>query len=153
MQERGSRKRMKWFAVAGSGALALGTISEAAAKTPARSTNADRVVLEQALPKLDGNHLQTTVVEVTYGPGAQSAAPHIPAPWSSTSGSGALRAEVGPSQIVYGATTFYEDPGEVHRVSANASRTESATFLATFICDHAAAELSSPFTAPPGASR
>ncbi|RXH58161.1 hypothetical protein GRAN_1471 [Granulicella sibirica] len=35
--------------------------------------------------------------------------------------------------------SFYEPPYAVHLVSENASRTEPASFLAFFVCDHDAA--------------
>lgn len=43
----------------------------------------------------------------------------------------------GERENIYKAgESFYEAPDGVHAVSANASRTERARFLAYFICDH-----------------
>ena len=43
----------------------------------------------------------------------------------------------GASEAVYKAReSFYEAPNGIHQVSANASKTEPAVFLAYFICDH-----------------
>jgi quercetin dioxygenase-like cupin family protein len=42
----------------------------------------------------------------------------------------------GPATIYRAGDSFYESPNGRHLVSANASQSESATFLATFVCDH-----------------
>ena len=97
-----------------------------------------RVAFFHALPKLDGSHLQATVVEVHYGPG-ESSAPHShPCAVIGYVISGTLRTQVkGEPEATYKAgETFYEAPHGVHQVSANASSTEPADFIAYFICDH-----------------
>src|SRR5206468_4500437 len=40
----------------------------------------DRMVMSHALPRMDGNHLGVTVVEVTYGPGGSSPPHSHPCP-------------------------------------------------------------------------
>jgi len=97
-----------------------------------------RVALSHALPKLNGEHLKATVVEVHYGPG-ESSPPHSHA--CAVIGyvvEGALRTQVkGEPEAIYKAgESFYEAPNGVHVVSANASQTEAATFIAYFVCDH-----------------
>jgi quercetin dioxygenase-like cupin family protein len=97
-----------------------------------------RVALSHELPKLDGEHLRATVVEVHYGPG-ESSPPHSHA--CAVIGyvvEGALRTQVkGESEAIYKAgESFYEAPNGVHVVSANASQTEAATFIAYFVCEH-----------------
>ena len=49
-----------------------------------------------------------------------------------------LRTQVkGEPEAMYKAgESFYEAPNGVHVVSANASETEPATFIAYFVCDH-----------------
>ena len=97
-----------------------------------------RLALSQALPKLDGTHLKATVVEVHYGPG-ESSPPHShPCAVIGYVVEGALRTRVkGEPEAIYKAgETFYEAPNGVHVVSANASQTEPATFIAYFVCDH-----------------
>jgi len=97
-----------------------------------------RVALTQVLPKLDGTHLKATVVEVHYGPG-ESSPPHShPCAVIGYVVEGALRTQVkGEPQATYKAgESFYEAPQGVHIVSANASQTEAATFIAYFVCDH-----------------
>src|ERR1700731_3805385 len=107
-----------------------------------------RVARSQALPKLDGTHLKTTVVEVHYGPG-ESSPPHShPCAVIGYVLEGALRTRVkGEPEAIYKAgETFYEAPNGVHAVSANASQTEPAKLIAYFVCDRETA-LS---VAPPG---
>jgi quercetin dioxygenase-like cupin family protein len=97
-----------------------------------------RVALSHTLPKLNGEHLKATVVEVHYGPG-ESSPPHSHA--CAVIGyvvAGALRTQVkGEPEATYKAgESFYEAPNGIHVVSANASQTEAATFIAYFVCDH-----------------
>ncbi|HKU62548.1 MAG TPA: cupin domain-containing protein [Gemmatimonadales bacterium] len=96
-----------------------------------------RVAYTHALPSLDGRRLEATVVEVTYGPG-QSSAPHRhPCPVIGYVIEGEYRTQSGKdSAAVYHAgQSFYEAPGAVHRISANASATQPVRFLAYFVCD------------------
>jgi quercetin dioxygenase-like cupin family protein len=105
---------------------------EAAAKTERA-----RVALSHALPVLDGRHLKTTIIEVTYGPG-QSSPPHShPCPVIGYVLEGTLRTQVkGDPEAIYKAgESFYEAPNGVHQVSANASQMEPAKFIAFFVCD------------------
>jgi quercetin dioxygenase-like cupin family protein len=52
-------------------------------------------------------------------------------------------AQPGPVTIYRAGDSFYEAPNGRHLISANASQTEPATFLATFVCDH-----STPLSVP-----
>jgi quercetin dioxygenase-like cupin family protein len=104
----------------------------------AASTERARIVLTQALPKLDGEHLKATLVEVNYGPG-ESSEPHShPCPVIGYVVAGALRTQVrGENEVVYKAgESFYEAANGVHVVSANASQTDPAKLIAYFVCDH-----------------
>jgi quercetin dioxygenase-like cupin family protein len=104
-----------------------------------------RTVFSHALPPLDGAHLAVTTVEVTYAPGGSSK-PHMhPCPVIGYVLRGAVRMQVkgGPESIYKAGDSFYEAPNGVHLVSANASLTEPATFLAYFVCD-GTAPLSTP---------
>jgi quercetin dioxygenase-like cupin family protein len=97
-----------------------------------------RIVLAEALPKMDGEHLEATLVEVNYGPG-ESSAPHShPCPVIGYVVAGTLRTQVrGETEAVYTAgESFYEAANGVHAISANASATEPAKLLAFFVCDH-----------------
>lgn len=97
-----------------------------------------RVALSHALPRLNGDHLKATVVEVHYGPGESSPLHSHPCAVIGYVIEGALRTQVkGEPEAIYKAgESFYEAPNGVHVVSANASQTEAATFIAYFVCDH-----------------
>ena len=112
-----------------------------------------RVVLAEALPKMDADHLKVTLVEVNYGPG-ESSAPHShPCPVIGYVVAGSLRTQVrGEAEAVYKAgESFYEAANGVHAVSANASATEPTRFVAYFVCDHdAPLSVAAPAAAEPG---
>jgi quercetin dioxygenase-like cupin family protein len=111
-----------------------------------------RVAFARALPALDGAHLKVTLVEVTYGRGESSHAHSHPCPVVGYVIAGAVRMQVkGEAETIYRAgDSFYEAPHGVHAVSANASTTKPATFLAYFVCDHEE-PLSVPVAAEGGA--
>jgi len=96
-----------------------------------------RVVLSKPLPKLDGEHLNATLVEVRYGPG-EASSPHSHAcAVMAYVVHGAVRSQVrGEAEMIYKTgESFYEAPNQFHLVSANASSTEPALFVAYLICD------------------
>jgi quercetin dioxygenase-like cupin family protein len=97
----------------------------------------DRIAISHDLPKMDGEHLKATAVEVTYGPGGFSKQHSHPCPVIGYVIEGAYRTQVkGEPEAVYRAgETFYENPNGVHQISSNASKTEKVKFLAYFICD------------------
>jgi quercetin dioxygenase-like cupin family protein len=99
-----------------------------------------RPVFSQALPQLDGSRLHVTTVEVTYPPGGSSAPHSHPCPVIGYVLKGAVRMQVkgGALSIYKAGDSFYEAPNGIHLVSENVSAKEPATFLAYFICDHAA---------------
>lgn len=122
-------------------AAVLGHTACAQAKSstvPSGGKDRARIAFSQALPKLEGDRLTATVVEVTYGPG-ESSTPHShPCAVVGYVDRGAIRTQVKgqPEAIVKQGETFYEAPNSVHLVSANASQTEPASFTAFFVCDH-----------------
>jgi|ERR1700733_4078126 len=97
-----------------------------------------RVKLTHALPELDGTHLEASVVEVYYGPGESSPRHSHPCSVIGYVVDGAIRTRVeGEPEAVYNAgDAFYEAPNGIHEVSANASQTQPAAFIAYFVCDH-----------------
>ena len=99
---------------------------------------AARIVFTHALPVLDGGRLEAKVVEVTYGPGERSQAHSHPCAVIGYVLEGAVRMQVkGEPEATYKAgQSFYEAPNGVHAISANASKTQRARFLAYFTCDH-----------------
>ena len=97
-----------------------------------------RIALSHVLPKLDGDHLKATVVEVNYGLG-ESSPPHSHScAVISYVIEGTLRTQVkGEPEAIYKAgESFYEAPNGVHLISGNPSHTTSTKLLAYFVCDH-----------------
>jgi quercetin dioxygenase-like cupin family protein len=125
---------LRMLAVAG---LSCGVIL-AAPNAPETKTTADRVVLTRPLPAMKGDGLKITLAEVTYAPGGASPAHSHPCPVVAYVVSGAIRSQVqGEPEAIYQAgESFFEPANGVHVISANASRTEPAKFLAYFLCDH-----------------
>jgi quercetin dioxygenase-like cupin family protein len=116
---------------------ALGTAPAQTTSSAPPESPRDRMVLAQSLPKLDGKNVKVTLVEVRYGPG-ESSPPHShPCAVIGYVLEGSLRTKVkGQSENVYKAgESFYESPNGIHEVSANASQTEPAKFIAYFVCD------------------
>jgi len=105
----------------------------------ARSQTKERArkVMSQALPVLEGDHLKAVLLEIRYGPGEASPPHSHPCAVIGYVVEGSLRTEIqGKPEMIYTAgQSFYEEPHAVHFVSANASATEPAKFLAYFICD------------------
>jgi len=127
----------RWGTVAIAG-LSCGAIL--AATTPGGETKAttDRAVLSRSLPVMKGDKLRITVLEVAYAPGEASPAHSHPCPVVAYVVSGAIRSQVkGEPEAVYRAgESFFEPANGVHLISANASKTERAKFVAYFLCDH-----------------
>ena len=122
-----------------------GSAAEPAA--PVRS----RVVLERQLP--GGAALpHVRLVEVTYPPGAASTAHSHPCPVVAFVIDGAVRTKIGdqPEAVYRAGETFVEAAGDAHLVSANASDTAPARFIATFTCATPQATYSTPVGATPG---
>jgi quercetin dioxygenase-like cupin family protein len=112
-------------------------VATAIASVPQNAPSRSRVAIAQALPPLDGQHLEATVVEVTYEPGGANTAHRHPCPVIGYVLEGSLRMQVQgqPERIYSPGESFYEAPTDVHLVSANASSDKPARFLAYFICD------------------
>jgi quercetin dioxygenase-like cupin family protein len=120
--------------------LHIGVIAAILLPLPAGAATSDRVrtVSSQPLPHMDGDHLKTILLEVRYGPG-ESSSPHShPCAVLGYVIEGAIRTQLkGEREATYHTgESFYESPNGVHLVSANASTTEPARFLAMMICDH-----------------
>ena len=97
-----------------------------------------RVSLTMPLPRLDGDHLRATLVEVYYGPGEASPPHSHPCAVVGYVVEGAIRTQVQgePLRVYRAGDSFFEGPNGVHAISANASATEPAKFVAYFVCDH-----------------
>jgi quercetin dioxygenase-like cupin family protein len=121
------------------GHLARGQADASASKGPTKDR--ERIVLSKPLPKLNGDHLKVVLSEVRYGPGEASPTHSHTCAVIGYVVEGSLRSQVkGEPEMIYKAgESFYEAPNGVHLVSANASSTEPAKFVAFFICDRDAA--------------
>ena len=120
-------------------AAALAAVSVTAASSHAASDDRAKVTLvyDQALPNVPGKSIRGVLVE--YGPGGSSPAHTHPnsAFIYATVLQGAIRSQVndGPVTTYRAGESFSENPGDRHRVSANASTTEPARLLAVFVVD------------------
>lgn len=115
--------------------VAIATAGHAAAQRPGAES---KTLITHALPHANGDHLETTVIEVRYAPGAASNAHSHTCPVIGVVLEGSVRMQVrGEVESIYRAgDTFYEAPNGVHAVSANASQSDAARFLAIMVCDH-----------------
>jgi len=121
------------------GSAALGSWGLSATTNQAHDTGKNaRVAISHALPRMDADHLDAKVIEVTYQPGASSPAHSHPCAVLAYVAEGAIRSQVNdePERVYKVGETFYEAPNGVHRVSANASQSEPAKLIAFFVCDH-----------------
>jgi quercetin dioxygenase-like cupin family protein len=105
------------------------------------------LVYQHELPNVPGKSIKGVLVE--YGPGGYS--PGHTHPQSAfiyaTVLEGAIRSQVndGPVTTYEAGESFSEMPGDLHKVSANASETKPAKLLAVFVVDTSAPELTTPF--------
>jgi quercetin dioxygenase-like cupin family protein len=114
--------------VAFTSALVGGASAHAADATATR-----REVIKQALP--GDPPREVVLLEVTYPAGAGSPA-HLHANGVMAyvvAGSIASQVGDGPQQIYRAGEAWWEPPGAIHRVSRNASASETATLLAIYI--------------------
>jgi quercetin dioxygenase-like cupin family protein len=112
--------------------------------TPARETVT--VVADRPIPNVPGKRLVSVIVD--YTPGASSN-PHRHARSTFIYAyvlSGEIRSAIDgePPRLYRAGESWFESPGAHHRVSANASDTQSARLLAVFIIDAADEELTIP---------
>lgn len=100
-------------------------------------TVAAALIFSHALPSMNGTTLHVQIVDVTYAPGGSSK-PHshtCPAIVYVVDGALCSQTRGEPARTYGRGETFYEAPNRVHQISANASKTTPAHFLAYFICD------------------
>ena len=93
-------------------------------------------VFSAQLPNVPGKTITAVVVE--YGPGGSSAAHRHAGSVFAYVLSGQIRSQssaTGPVRVYRAGETFFEPPGSIHLVSANASDTEPASLLAVFVAD------------------
>ena len=101
---------------------------------------------QHELPNVPGKSIKGVLVE--YGPGGCSQAHTHPASAFiyATVLEGAIASQVndGPVKTYQAGQSFSELPGDRHRVSANASKTQPAKLLAVFVVDTKDEELTPP---------
>src|SRR6201995_354030 len=104
------------------------------------------LVYQHELPNIPGKSIKGVLVE--YGPGGVSPAHTHPksAFIYATVLEGEILSQVndGPVTTYKAGQSFSEMPGDRHRVSANASKTQPARLLAVFVVDTNETELTTP---------
>jgi quercetin dioxygenase-like cupin family protein len=102
-------------------------------------------IFQHDLPRLTLDNWAVTAVEVRYGPGEQSAAHSHPGITIVYVLEGEVRSQVGgqPERTYGVGEMFFENPGERHGVSGNASSTKPARLLEILL-----AEKGKPLTSP-----
>ena len=135
-----NRVHSQWFVL-----VLIGVAAAPLAPCAQTGQRKSQTIFSHDLPHLDGGKLRTEIAAVTYGPGGGSPVHSHPCPVIGYVLEGAVRMQVDeePEHVYRAGESFYEAPNRVHRVSANASTTRPAKFLAFFVCD-GRAPLSSP---------
>jgi quercetin dioxygenase-like cupin family protein len=103
-------------------------------------------IFDRELPNVPGKSLRAVLVE--YGPGASSPSHRHPrsAFIYATVLEGEIRSKVNddPERVYKAGEAWTEQPGDHHKVSANASATKPARLLAIFVVDAADKEIVIP---------
>ena len=103
-------------------------------------------IFDRELPNVPGKSMRAVLVE--YGPGAASRSHRHPnsAFIYATVLEGEIRSQVNdaPERVYKAGETWTEQPGDHHKVSANASSTEPARLLAIFVLDTSEKEILFP---------
>ena len=102
-------------------------------------------IFTQELPPVSLEGWKMTALEITYAPGQVDRAHRHPGFVFGYVLEGDLRFKVdgGEETVYHAGQMFYEKPGSVHRVSANASASKQCRFLAMVFVDK-----SKPLTEP-----
>jgi quercetin dioxygenase-like cupin family protein len=102
------------------------------------SLNKVELISSNALPDLPGKRV--TVVRVTYGPGGFTPPHRHAGTVTAYITKGKIRSQLkgGPVEVFEVGQSFFEPPGAIHQVSANASNTEWAELIAVFVADEGA---------------
>jgi quercetin dioxygenase-like cupin family protein len=110
----------------------------AADASSASSLNKVEVISSHAVPDMPGKRV--TVVRVTYGPGGFTPPHRHAGAVTAYITKGQIRSQLkgGPIEIFDVGQSFFEPPGAIHLVSANASNTDWAELIAIFVADEAA---------------
>jgi len=126
-------------------AASLLSTSVAAEETNAPESKVTQI-FDRELPNVPGKSLRAVLVE--YGPGAGSPSHrHPPSAFIyATVLEGEIRSQVNdaPARVYKAGEAWTEQPGDHHKVSANASATKPARLLAIFVVDTAEKEIVIP---------
>src|SRR6478735_5448509 len=120
-------------------AIATVAVPLCASSEPAGSTlDTVEPIASHALPNVPGKRV--TIVRVFYGPGGFTRAHRHAGSVSAYITKGEIRSQLagGPVETFKVGQSFFEPPGAVHLVSANASNTEPAELIAVFVADEGA---------------
>ena len=103
-------------------------------------------IFDRELPNVPGKSMRAVLVE--YGPGAASPSHRHPSSAFiyATVLEGEIRSQVndGPARVYKAGEAWTEQPGDHHKVSANASDTKPARLLAIFVVDTSEKEIVIP---------
>jgi quercetin dioxygenase-like cupin family protein len=110
----------------------------AADASSASSLNKVEVISSHAVPDIPGKRV--TIVRVTYGPGGLTPPHRHAGAVTAYITKGQIRSQLkgGPIEIFDVGQSFFEPPGAIHLVSANASNTDWAELIAIFVADEGA---------------
>jgi len=113
-------------------------------KAPVKETV--KVVADVPIPNVPGKRLVSRVIDYPPGEGSASHRHARSAFIYAHVLSGEIRSQVDdePAHVYRAGETWFESPGSHHRVSANASDTETARLLAVIIVDAADKQLTIP---------
>lgn len=102
------------------------------------SLNKVELVSSHALPDIPGKRV--TIVRVTYGPGGFTPPHRHAGTVTAYITKGQIRSQLqgGPLETFDVGQSFFEPPGAIHLVSANASNTDWAELIAVFVADEGA---------------
>ncbi|HZP99197.1 MAG TPA: cupin domain-containing protein [Reyranella sp.] len=122
----------------------MGAISEFPIPICASDASSDEslskveIVASHALPDMPGKRV--TIVRVTYGPGGFTPPHRHGGTVTAYITKGRIKSKLndGPVEIFDVGQSFFEPPGTIHYVSANASNTEPAELIAVFVADEGA---------------
>ena len=106
----------------------------------ASANTAGKVIPVASHPLANVSGKRVTVVRVIYGPGGFTPPHYHAGTVTAYIVRGAIRSQLqgGPVETFMPGQSFFEPPGSVHMVSANASTTEEAELLAIFVADEGA---------------
>jgi quercetin dioxygenase-like cupin family protein len=118
-------------------AAALLSTNLAAEETTTQPLSKVTKIFDRPLPNVPGKSLRAVLVE--YGPGAASPSHRHPSSAFiyATVLEGEIRSQVNdaPARVYKAGESWTEQPGDHHKVSANASATNPAKLLAIFVVD------------------